>query len=388
MSETVVALRASTSWRPARPGGSTWPATGSPWCASATTFHAVDDECSHEDYSLSEGEVWVDECEIECPRHGSTFDLLTGEPCSLPATQPGRRLRRWRSTAAPCRWCSRDAPSTSSRSRACTRRPAGARCCTASTSTVRSGEVHVDHGAERLGQEHPGPRPHGSPRHRGHLGLASPWTAWSWSDLPAWRAGPCRPVPGPAAPGGGARAWACEPLLAAASGERRRRGRRSTDRMVERGQGGRTRPRAFCDRPLNVDLSGGERSGPRWSSSACSARRSASSTRSTRGSTSTRWVRWPDGCSRPRPNGASACSPSRTSTASWSQLEADMVHVLVDGRIVATGDAELALQLERTGTPATRTPLGAERPDADRRHGAASPAHRLPPPARRAGLVP
>jgi len=51
-------------------------------------FHAVDDECSHEDYSLAEGEVWTDECEIECPRHGSTFDLLTGEPCSLPATQP------------------------------------------------------------------------------------------------------------------------------------------------------------------------------------------------------------------------------------------------------------------------------------------------------------
>ena len=52
------------------------------------TFHAIDDECSHEDFSLSEGEVWVAECEIECPRHGSMFDLLTGEPCSLPATQP------------------------------------------------------------------------------------------------------------------------------------------------------------------------------------------------------------------------------------------------------------------------------------------------------------
>jgi 3-phenylpropionate/trans-cinnamate dioxygenase ferredoxin subunit len=49
-------------------------------------FHAVDDRCSHEDYSLAEGEVWPDECEIECPRHGSTFDLLTGQPCSLPAT--------------------------------------------------------------------------------------------------------------------------------------------------------------------------------------------------------------------------------------------------------------------------------------------------------------
>ena len=52
------------------------------------TFHAIDDECSHEDYSLSEGEVWEDECQIECPRHGSTFDLVTGDPCSLPATQP------------------------------------------------------------------------------------------------------------------------------------------------------------------------------------------------------------------------------------------------------------------------------------------------------------
>ena len=51
-------------------------------------FHAVDDECSHEDYSLSEGEVWVEDCQIECPRHGSTFDLLTGAACSLPATQP------------------------------------------------------------------------------------------------------------------------------------------------------------------------------------------------------------------------------------------------------------------------------------------------------------
>ena len=51
-------------------------------------FHAVSDRCSHEDYSLAEGEVWVEEREIECPRHGSTFDLLSGKPCSLPATMP------------------------------------------------------------------------------------------------------------------------------------------------------------------------------------------------------------------------------------------------------------------------------------------------------------
>jgi 3-phenylpropionate/trans-cinnamate dioxygenase ferredoxin subunit len=51
-------------------------------------FFALGDRCSHEDYSLAEGEVFAEDCEIECPRHGSTFDLRTGEPCSLPATVP------------------------------------------------------------------------------------------------------------------------------------------------------------------------------------------------------------------------------------------------------------------------------------------------------------
>ncbi len=49
-------------------------------------FYAVGDRCSHADYSLSEGEVWPDECEIECWKHGSTFSLVTGEPQTLPAT--------------------------------------------------------------------------------------------------------------------------------------------------------------------------------------------------------------------------------------------------------------------------------------------------------------
>ena len=51
-------------------------------------FYAVGDRCSHADFSLSEGEVWPDECEIECWKHGSTFSLKTGEPQSLPATRP------------------------------------------------------------------------------------------------------------------------------------------------------------------------------------------------------------------------------------------------------------------------------------------------------------
>ena len=51
-------------------------------------FYAIGDRCSHADYSLSEGEIWADEKEIECWKHGSTFSLLTGEPQSLPATLP------------------------------------------------------------------------------------------------------------------------------------------------------------------------------------------------------------------------------------------------------------------------------------------------------------
>ncbi|MFO7591664.1 MAG: non-heme iron oxygenase ferredoxin subunit [Acidimicrobiia bacterium] len=51
-------------------------------------WYVVGDECSHEDYSLSEGDVWAEECEIECPKHGSTFSLATGEPQTLPASKP------------------------------------------------------------------------------------------------------------------------------------------------------------------------------------------------------------------------------------------------------------------------------------------------------------
>jgi 3-phenylpropionate/trans-cinnamate dioxygenase ferredoxin subunit len=49
---------------------------------------AIGDRCTHADISLSEGEVDVDECSIECWKHGSAFSLETGEPESLPATRP------------------------------------------------------------------------------------------------------------------------------------------------------------------------------------------------------------------------------------------------------------------------------------------------------------
>jgi 3-phenylpropionate/trans-cinnamate dioxygenase ferredoxin subunit len=51
-------------------------------------FVAVDDICSHAESSLSEGEVDIEMETIECARHGSTFDLRTGQPKTLPATVP------------------------------------------------------------------------------------------------------------------------------------------------------------------------------------------------------------------------------------------------------------------------------------------------------------
>ncbi|MFI6243650.1 non-heme iron oxygenase ferredoxin subunit [Micromonospora sp. NPDC050795] len=49
-------------------------------------FYAAYDECSHAAVALSEGEV--DGCTLECWLHGSRFDLRTGEPTGLPATEP------------------------------------------------------------------------------------------------------------------------------------------------------------------------------------------------------------------------------------------------------------------------------------------------------------
>lgn len=50
--------------------------------------YAIGDRCSHANVSLSDGEVWCDELELECPRHSSAFSLTTGVPSTLPATQP------------------------------------------------------------------------------------------------------------------------------------------------------------------------------------------------------------------------------------------------------------------------------------------------------------
>ena len=49
---------------------------------------AIADTCSHANISLSLGMVWCETKQIECIKHGSAFNLVTGQPDTFPATQP------------------------------------------------------------------------------------------------------------------------------------------------------------------------------------------------------------------------------------------------------------------------------------------------------------
>jgi 3-phenylpropionate/trans-cinnamate dioxygenase ferredoxin subunit len=49
---------------------------------------AMEDRCSHDDGDLADGEVDQTRCTVECPRHGSLFDLRSGRPLTLPAYEP------------------------------------------------------------------------------------------------------------------------------------------------------------------------------------------------------------------------------------------------------------------------------------------------------------
>ena len=51
---------------------------------------AIEDVCSHAEVALSDGEVeeFDGAPTIECALHGSCFDLRTGQPTNLPATEP------------------------------------------------------------------------------------------------------------------------------------------------------------------------------------------------------------------------------------------------------------------------------------------------------------
>jgi 3-phenylpropionate/trans-cinnamate dioxygenase ferredoxin subunit len=51
-------------------------------------FFAINDVCTHENFLLSQGEMF--DCEVECPQHGSRFNLKNGKVTGLPAVIPAR----------------------------------------------------------------------------------------------------------------------------------------------------------------------------------------------------------------------------------------------------------------------------------------------------------
>jgi len=51
-------------------------------------FYAIDDVCTHENFLLSQGELF--EFDVECPQHGSRFNVQNGKVTGLPAVVPTR----------------------------------------------------------------------------------------------------------------------------------------------------------------------------------------------------------------------------------------------------------------------------------------------------------
>ena len=49
-------------------------------------FYAINDVCTHENFLLSDGELF--DLQVECPQHGSRFNLVTGKVTGLPAVMP------------------------------------------------------------------------------------------------------------------------------------------------------------------------------------------------------------------------------------------------------------------------------------------------------------
>jgi len=51
-------------------------------------YFSTDDLCTHGNASLSEG--WQEGDKIECPFHGGSFHIKTGEPANYPCVKPLR----------------------------------------------------------------------------------------------------------------------------------------------------------------------------------------------------------------------------------------------------------------------------------------------------------
>ena len=54
----------------------------------AGTLYAIGNVCSHFHAYLTDGELRLDDLQVQCPLHDSCFDLRTGEPLDPPAEEP------------------------------------------------------------------------------------------------------------------------------------------------------------------------------------------------------------------------------------------------------------------------------------------------------------
>ena len=125
--------------------------------------HAIGDTCTHGDISLSEG--FVEDETLECWAHGSQFSLRTGKPLTLPAYEPvpvytGRDRRR-RRLHRPDRLQQREEIRSMSvleikDLHVSVETDQGTKQILKGVDlTINEGEIHADHGAERLRQVHP-----------------------------------------------------------------------------------------------------------------------------------------------------------------------------------------------------------------------------------------
>ena len=81
---------AACAARSSRPGSATSsaPPGSSSWCSTVPKPIAIENRCSQEDTPLADGELDEPDCSIECPRHGSRFDLRTGRALNIPGHEP------------------------------------------------------------------------------------------------------------------------------------------------------------------------------------------------------------------------------------------------------------------------------------------------------------
>ena len=233
--------------------------TRSPSCACGDDVYAIGDTAATPNVSLSEGEVLCDELEIECWKHGSTFSLDDGEPQTLPATSRCRSTRSRVDGDDVVGGSSREVPRDDARDR-------GLRAGVGGKEILKGIDltVVVRRGPRRHGPE----RGRASPRCR-HVIMGRPGyevlggtVTLDGVDVLAlapWERAAARPVPGHAVPHRGARRGARR-----GAGARRSPPRgRSTTRPAQPGWSPRPARIGFDDRflhrPLNVDLSGGEK---------------------------------------------------------------------------------------------------------------------------------